>query len=259
MSDFVPALRNLMRKMAKTHQGFLLVLDDINGLSAEPDFANWLKSIIDEIATAREPLPFTMVLVGLPERRQQLLANQPSLDRVFDLISIERFSEVETREFYDRTFSKVGMRVTDEAHDLLWKYSGGFPVFMHEIGDSTYQVDEDGVIDARDALQGSVRAAQVIGAKYIEPKVMAAIRSEKYRHILRLVVKGEPRSRFTRQQVMSRLPEPQKKVFDNFVRRMRELGVIRSNRDRGPGCYEFTNDIYALFFWLQSLQHRGRR
>jgi len=256
VSDFVPAIRNLLKKIESSHKGFLLVLDDINGLSRDPDFANWLKSTIDEIATLRDPLPFTLVLVGLPERREQLVTSQPSLDRVFDLIPIERFSREETREFYDKAFSKVEMKVDQEAHELLWKYSGGFPVFMHEIGDSTYHVDNDNVIDKRDALQGIVRAAQVIGAKYIEPKIMRAIRSEKYRDILRLIVKGEPRPQFTRQDVMDRLSDSQERVFDNFIRRMRELGVVRSNRERGAGCYEFTSEIYALFFWLQGLPAR---
>jgi AAA+ ATPase superfamily predicted ATPase len=252
VGDFVPALRNLLKQIGGTHKGILLVLDDINGLSGDSDFANWLKSIIDEIATGRDPLPFTLVLVGLPERRHQLIQNQPSLDRVFDLIQITRFDEAETRDFYTKAFSKVGVTVKDEAHRLFWLYTGGFPVFMHEIGDAAYQVDTDNTIDKDDALLGVVRAARIIGAKYIEPKVMAAIRSEKYRSILNRIVRGEPKSEFTRQEILEHLAAPQKKVFDNFLRRMRELGVIRANKEKGAGYYEFTTELYAVFFWLQA-------
>ncbi|MFN3532321.1 MAG: hypothetical protein ACK41Q_07400 [Candidatus Brocadia sp.] len=42
------------------------------------------------------------------------------------------------------------------------------------------------------------------------------------------------------------------KVFDNFLRRMKDLGVICKDKERGPGSYEFTNELYYLFFWLHT-------
>jgi len=61
----------------------LLIFDDINGLASSAQFANWFKSLVDELATSSKPLPLSLALVGLSERRQQLIAVQPSLDRVF--------------------------------------------------------------------------------------------------------------------------------------------------------------------------------
>lgn len=98
MHDFAPALRNLVRELGEQHHGILLVLDDINGLAESADFANWLKSLVDEIATARDPLPLCVLLVGLPERRHSLVTLQPSLARVFDLVEMEPWSDGETRE-----------------------------------------------------------------------------------------------------------------------------------------------------------------
>ena len=245
-------MRNLLNRIGNHKKGLMLILDDLNGLASSEKFANWLKSIVDEIATSKESIPMTLILVGLPERRKQLIENQPSLDRVFNLIKIDRFSEEETREFYERAFERVNTTVSDEAHKMFWRFSGGFPVFMHEIGDATYQIDQDGHIDHEDATEGVFRATQVIGAKYIEPKVMSAIRSEKYRSILKSIVKGDFQPRFSRHEVLSKLSSSQKKVFDNFIRRMRDLGVIRSEPDRGAGSYEFTSELYALFFWVQT-------
>ena len=56
---------------------------------------------------------------------------------------------------------------------------------MHEIGDSTFWIDTDGKIDADDAFKGVLSAAEKIGQKYLDPKVYKAIRSERYRSILR--------------------------------------------------------------------------
>ncbi len=97
--DFAPALRNLLAALRNQRDGLLLVLDDINGLAGSVAFANWLKSLVDEIATARKPLPLFILLVGPPERRHSLVALQPSLARVFDLVEIQPWSDSETRDF----------------------------------------------------------------------------------------------------------------------------------------------------------------
>ena len=103
-----------------------------------------------------------------------------------------------------------------------------------------------------DALKGIIRGAEVIGAKYVEPKVTAAIRSERYRGVLRKIAKEPFEHRFTRKDAVARLTPTEAKVFDNFLRRMEELGAIRKDRDRGSGSYEFASEIYYLFFWMQA-------
>jgi hypothetical protein len=55
--------------------------------------------------------------------------------------------------------------------------------------------------------------------------------------------------RFTRKDVASALDAAEMKVFGNFLRRMEELGVIRKDKERGPGSYEFTSEIYYLYLW----------
>jgi hypothetical protein len=251
VSDFVPSLRNLLGRLAPYKKGLMLILDDLNGLADSERFANWLKSLVDEIAVAREPIPLTLVLVGLPERRYQLIQRQPSLDRVFDLIQINRFNEQETKDFYETAFGKVRVRVTDEAHHVLWQFSGGFPVFMHEIGDAVFKTDTDNLIEGKDALTGMIQAANVIGAKYIEPRVLDAIRSERYRGILNKIVDSPFEHRFSRQEIKSRISGKEAQVLDNFLQRMKQLGVIRGDQARRGG-YEFTSELYALFFWLQA-------
>jgi AAA+ ATPase superfamily predicted ATPase len=86
--DFAPALRNLIDRLKDEKKGIFIILDDINGLASSPDFSNWLKSLVDEIATSQKPLPLYLLLVGIEERRQELIRSQPSLARVFDLVEI---------------------------------------------------------------------------------------------------------------------------------------------------------------------------
>ncbi|MEK7733771.1 MAG: hypothetical protein AAB318_06135, partial [Planctomycetota bacterium] len=90
------------------------------------------------------------------------------------------------------------------------------------------------------------------GDKYIEPKVLDSVRSEKYQHILHKISQKPLEHRFLRRDVVSKLSAEEAKVFDNFLRRMEDLGVIRKDRERGPGSYEFTSELYYLFFWLHA-------
>ncbi|MCD6361670.1 MAG: AAA family ATPase [Armatimonadetes bacterium] len=259
VSDFVPALSNLLKQLKGQRRGIMLVMDDINGLAGEARFANWLKSTVDEIATNREPLPMMLVLVGLPERRRQIIERHPSLDRVFDIIQIDRFSDDEIADFYRRTFGRVGMTVSDEAVEIFARYSGGYPAFMHELGDAAFNADEDGIIDARDAWDGVFAGAEVIGAKYVEPKITAAIRSERYRSILDHISQTRFGHHFSRREVRAQLSDSEARVFDNFLKRMQDLGVIEKDLEHGRGHYRFTSQLYYLYLYLQAAREGGRR
>ncbi len=53
-----------------------------------------------------------------------------------------------------------------------------------DIGDSVFGKNTDTRIDRVDASSGIVSAANIIGEKYLNPKVYHAIRSERYTSIL---------------------------------------------------------------------------
>jgi hypothetical protein len=254
--DFAPALRNLVERVKDEKKGILLILDDINGLASSPDFANWLKSLVDEIATSQKPLPLCLLLVGLEERRQALIGFQPSLARVFDLVEIRPWSTGETWIFYQTAFSRVGMETEEAALDLLARYAGGLPVLAHEIGDAAFNLDKDNRIDHSDAAGAVIAAADIFGRKYLEPQVFQAIRSARYRSILRKLAREPFKEEFQRSTVLKRLSSEEVKVFDNFLRRMSQLNVVSRDTERGAGAYRFTNLLYYLYFWMEAERAR---
>lgn len=257
--DFAPALRNLMRRLRGTKKSIFLILDDINGLAREPSFANWIKSLVDGIATSDEPLPLFLMLVGLEERRQSLISLQPSLARVFDVIDISPWTTDETRRFYETAFATVSVTVEEKALDELVGFAGGLPVLAHEIGDAVFKVDTDNHIDQRDAMVGVVGAADTVGRKLLEPQVFKAIRSERYRAILRKIARKPFRVTFRRRELIGRLTDNERKVLDNFLKRMKRLGVICSEPECGPGAYRFTNQLHYLYFCLEAERAREAR
>ena len=203
--EFVPAIRHLLTKLKGERKSFLLILDDINGLANSEEFANWLKSTVDEIATSREGLALCVLVVGLEEKRQALLQLQPSLDRVFEIIDIRPWNTEEAQEFFRATFEKGSAEAEPEAIDMMVKYTGGLPVLGHEIGDAVWRVANGPKITIMDALSGIFTAANVIGPKFLKPKVIEALRSPRYRSILRKLAGASFNISFRRAEILKRL------------------------------------------------------
>lgn len=88
--------------MQRKGVGLALILDDINGLASMQPFADWLKSLIDEIALDAEPTALCLIIVGLEERRQSLIELQPSLARAFKLFQIQEIGDATFAEDTDK-------------------------------------------------------------------------------------------------------------------------------------------------------------
>ena len=255
--NFVPALKNLLDKLKGQKYGLLLILDDINGLAASAEFANWLKSTVDEIAMSEQKIPLCILVVGLEERRQEMVAIQPSLARVFELIEISPWSDEETTEFYQSAFQSAHAKIEKEELGTLVHFTGGLPVLAHEIGDAVWRVAQSPEINADEVDDGIFNAAEIIGRKLLEPQIFSAIRSERYRSILRKMA-GDPQMRFRRAELATRLTNQEVKVMDNFLQRMKKLGAIDTDPDIRGG-YKFPNILHALYFTIESLRAKGEK
>ncbi|OHB73734.1 MAG: hypothetical protein A2Z25_00150 [Planctomycetes bacterium RBG_16_55_9] len=249
---FPEALGNVLGKIKEQKKGLFIALDDINGLAEKSDFANWYKSFADEVATHHKDFPVFIMLIGLPEKRDVLSHLQPSLMRVFRVVGIEKLSDKEAEDFLCKAFAKAGLEVRPDAVKPMVRYSSGLPLLVHEIGDATFWADEDGIIDKLDALRGVMTAAGKIGEKYLDPKVYRAIRSQRYRSILRKLGRIPISRTFKKMEVETKLTQSEKGVFHNFLRRFRELGVIEPDVERGRGAYRFVNEIYPLYIMMES-------
>lgn len=252
---FVPGVRQIVRSLRPERKSLVLILDDIHGLAESREFANWLKGSLEELAVAYDDSRLCLLLVGIEERRQRLIREQPSLARVFDLIDIPPWSPAETREFFRKSFAAGDAPVQDAGLKPLVEFSGGLPVLAHEIGDAVWRSAAGPTITAQDISRGIVLAADVVGSKLLEPQIFQAIRSERYRSILRKI-SDEPRFEFRRSELIPRLTTRERRVLDNFLRRMRKLGALVTDPE-SRGGYRFPNLLYALYFAIEAYRANG--
>jgi len=250
VDNFLPVLKKIDETIKGERSGTLLILDDLNGITDVSAFAHFLKSFVDELATSRESLPLLLILVGVPERREDLTEKQPSVARIFDVIDLPPMSEDESKEFFNNTFGEQDIALVPPALSLMVRFSGGFPMLMHEVGDAVFWKDTDDRIDENDARGGIMQAAEVVGRKYLDPQVYKALRSKTYRSILRTVGRLPLGTRFRRKDILEKVPEKQRATFDNFLRRITRIGIISQTEVRGE--YRFINQLYHLYVWLEA-------
>jgi hypothetical protein len=241
-------------------KGLFLVLDEINGITADPQFAHFIKGIVDTNAMSREPLPLLLTLSGVEERRREMIQNYQPIDRIFDVVEIAPMNDAEMKEFFTRAFDSVQMRVDPPAMEFLVHYSAGFPKIMHLVGDAAYWIDRDGEVDEEDATSAVIAAADEVGKKYVDQQVYKALHSKDYLSILdklgQLNFDSDSMS-FMKADLVAGLTETEKKKVNNFLQKMKALKVLRSGDVAGE--YVFNVRMVRLYIWLQGLQRQNHK
>ena len=252
--NFVAGMKAILAACLEHRKALFLILDDINGLAGSEDFADWLKSAVDQIGSEREPMALSILVVGLEERRQQMMLRQPSVGRIFELADLAPWSPEEVREFYRSRLAAEAARVSPAGLDLLAAYTGGLPVLAHEIGDAIWRTAGSPDIRDHEIRDGIFTAAEIVGMKFLRPQVFSAIRSGSYHSIFRKMA-DKPTLHVDRAALRERLSEDERKVLDNFLRRMTKLGALAKDPEV-RGRYRFPNSLHALYFWMESERRR---
>ncbi len=250
VDNFLPALRKIYDETQRDgKKGLLLILDDLNGITDVPEFSRFLKSFVDGLATSHRPLPLLLVLVGIPDRREDLMKHQPSVARIFDVVDLPVMNEDESGDFFTKTFGKKSVTLDEEALSLMVRMSGGYPMLMHEVGDAVFWQDTDNQVDITDARQGIFEAARNVGKKYIGAQVATVLRNEIYRSILlRMGQKTPIGVSFTRRELLKeKASDKEYKNLDNFLNKVKKLGIMKAGDAHGE-C-RFVNPLYHLYIW----------
>ena len=244
-------LRETLARVGDTAGGVFLVLDELNGIVNNPHFAHFIKGFVEDNAMATPPLPLLLMLCGVEERRRAMIQCHPPIDRIFDIVEIEKMDRGEMREFFERSFREADIGVDPRAMDALITYSAGFPKIMHVVGDEAYYQDNDGVLDYAEAMDAVVNAAEEIGRKYVDQQVYKALRSPDYHSILQKIASlGPSGDGFFKRDVADGLTPAELKKLGNFLQRMKKLNVIRSGDSAGE--YVFNVQMVRLYIWLKS-------
>jgi hypothetical protein len=191
------------------------------------------------------------MLCGVEERRYEMIRHHQPVDRIFDIVKIRPMNDNEMKEFFNKTFGSLEMKLNNDALSLICEYSAGYPKFMHIIGNNIFWTDGDGIIDKNDAINGVIKSALEIGEKFVDKQVYGALRSKSYKSILLKLGKEDIDMSFYKKSIEKGLSEVERKNFNNFLQRMKDLNVIRSGEDVGE--YVFNDRLVRFYIRLISL------
>jgi len=253
--EYLPFLHKVYDQIKGEYQGIMLILDEINGIVGKPVFAQFLKNLVDENALSNRPLPLLLALCGTEERYKEIVDRHRPVERIFDIARIDPMNEAEMKEFFNLTFGKAGMKVDDEAMYYLCLFSGGLPKLMHLVGDSAFWIAQEDVIDKDTAFDAIIAAAEDVGRKYVDQQVYKALRSKDYKRILSKLAKHDFDLSFKKNEVVKGLNEDEKRKFNNFLQKMKKLGVLNSGEERGE--YIFRDRLTRLYIRMETISRRG--
>jgi hypothetical protein len=103
-------------------RGIVLILDEINGIANNPDFAHFIKGLVDTNAMSRNPIPLLLMLCGVEQRRREMIKKHQPIERIFDIIEIQPMSKDEMKEFFSKAFKSVQIKINDENLNVLTYY-----------------------------------------------------------------------------------------------------------------------------------------
>ena len=244
----------------KDKDGLFIIIDDINGLSDTPEFTNWYKSFADIMATSIDKAPIGIMLTAYPEKFNKLYEHNQSITRIFHIHELLGLSNNEIKNFYRDIFSINNIGIDNIALNNMTKYSSGMPTMMQEIGDSTFWMDTDNHIDYNDSMNGIIDAGQRIGLKYLQPLIDKKIRSENYLSLFKKIgyeLAVTPNAPFTKKTFSDVLNEQESKVFKDFISRAKKLDIIELASSKKQGEYQFTNQLYPIYFFIQTINDNG--
>jgi len=250
--SYLPFLKNMYEQVKDDYKGLVLILDEINGITKEPQFAHFLKKLNDENALSRNPLPLLLILCGTYERYREIIANHQPVERIFDIAQIDKMTHDEMCEFFIKAFNEVKMTVDDEALEMLCNFSHGLPKLMHLIGDAAYWITDSKRITKDITAKAVIAAGEEIGRKFIDQQILKAIQSKDYHSILRKIAGMDPPVVvFNKKELKDILNQEEKKKFDNFFQRMKKLNVFLETEIRGE--YKFCDPLTQYYLYLQSV------
>ena len=237
-------------------KGVFLILDEINGIAGDPAFAQFLKSLIDTNALGRKPLPLLLMLCGTEDRRRVLIVAHQPTDRLFGIVEIKPMSQPEMEQFFTASFASVGLTVDAGAMKWMTLAAAGLPKIMHLVGDCVFWQARAGRVTDVVALRGVFDASEEVGQKFVDGPILDAIQSEDYKAALDKLAQrlGVTRTEFTRAELADGLNTDDREKLDKFLKRLKDLKVVRQPKPRGP--YEFCVRMVQIYLWLRGTTGR---
>lgn len=138
----------------------ILIIDEFDRVedSYRTIFADTIKTLSDHA------VPATVVLVGVADSVDQLIAEHESIQRALVQIKMPRMSRAEIREIINKGLERLGMSISQPALERIAVLAQGLPHYAHLIGLHASRAALDGLVLRIEESHLDTAIGQAIGA-----------------------------------------------------------------------------------------------
>lgn len=252
--NFLIYLNHAFEDLKEYYNGIFIVIDDINGLSQSREFVDWYKQLADTIIVDKYyRLPVYFLLIGYPEKFDNLVEMETSFGRIFYTSNIGDLSNMEVKEFFIDTFNTIDVSIEEDALELMAQYSSGVPLTMQQIGDSIFWNLTKNKITLHEARKGIHEAALELGSRQIR-RTLNHIKSPTYEKILLKIGKNKMSS-FTTKTLEEILSPSETEILPEFINEMLRINMIKIIDEWDNITeYEFVEKTFYTYYNISASQ-----
>lgn len=149
LTAFIHQVEKIFNENNQGHIGITFLIDEIDILDIEEPIAAFLKGAVEKFALDSYN-SFYFIISGISGTITDLIAQHPSVSRLFENIVLPPLSDEELHELISMHLSDTGVTATASAISQIISLSNNFPHPVQLIGYHAFRFDTDNNIDDGD-------------------------------------------------------------------------------------------------------------
>ena len=163
-ADLTDVLVALGEAAAQHNQGVVLLLDEIQFLTRLQ-----LEALIAAIhKTVQRQLPITLTAAGLPQLAELAGEAKSYAERLFRFPAIGKLSDSDARQALIEPAYASGVRFSDAALNTATDFTDGYPYFLQEFGQASWNLSEGPEINAADARMAKTEVEEKLDSGFFK-------------------------------------------------------------------------------------------
>jgi len=256
-ASFISFLGEFGKKLqTEKNRGFVLILDEIDGIAAEPFFATFLKELFDAagLVATKKQFPLLVIICGTMEKFLAIKSNNSRVAELLTLIAVSPLPDSDVKLFFQKAFRYAGQDITEDALEILVEFSNGMPQLMHFVGEATFFVSQrDRAISSQDACRGVAVAAENYGSKIVNPLIHGLLDDDNYATLFEHLCDPHTHMAFTRRDLVAKAGTSKARHVDALLHRLSHLKVIEKAGKIGE--WKFIDPMVSVYLHMLKMRH----
>lgn len=242
----------------KERDGLVILIDEVDNANKEIGLGSLLKNL-SETLVSENCNNVLIILSGLPNIHNVLAESHESALRLFEEFVLKRLSALEVKQVINRgidvankKLEKEYYRIDEDAIELIYFYSEGYPHFVQQICYCAFDKTADGHITkfvVQEAFFNEDGALNKIGDRYYKDLFYEKINVESYRQILSIM--AENWNNWVDKKTISDKFKGNSSTLNNGIKALRDRNIILTKKG-SRGQYRLQWQSFAL--WIN--RHR---